>query len=207
MPQTPTWRGRTSTSPRPATSAARSSIAILPGLGDDESSTGGDHRLDDTRHDRDGGEAGAAADTRSPSRGLPGIVLTRPATVAWLTGGATNVIDRSASTDAMWIAVGPDDGACITTVVEEPRLNAEHELPFEVVGVPWQDPAAYRRAADRVVGPEAPADDALDDELTALRLALVPEERNAARRPRRRRHRRGGGRAARLAARRHATEP
>ncbi len=111
-------------------------------------------------------------------RGLPGIVLTRPAPVAWLTGGTTNVIDRSASTDAMWIAVGPDDGACITTVVEEPRLNAEHELPFGVVGVPWQDPAAYRRAADRVVGPEAPADDALDDELTALRLALVPEERN-----------------------------
>ncbi len=110
-------------------------------------------------------------------RGLPGVVLTRPATVAWLTGGMTNVIDRSASHDAVWIAVGPDAGACISTVVEEPRLRAEHDLPFPVVGVPWHDPAAYRRAADAVVGAAAPADDELDDELTALRLALVPEER------------------------------
>jgi hypothetical protein len=78
----------------------------------------------------------------------------------------------------MWIAVGPDDGACISTVVEEPRLNAEYDLPFAVTGVPWQDPAAYRQAADRVVGAAAPDDDALDDELTALRLALVPEERS-----------------------------
>ncbi|MDX6376250.1 MAG: hypothetical protein QOE98_553 [Gaiellaceae bacterium] len=111
-------------------------------------------------------------------RGLAGIVLTRPATVAWLTGGTTNVIDRSAPADAMWIAVGPETGACISTVVEEPRLRAEHDLPFEVVGVPWQDPDAYRRAADLVVGSGAPDDDALDDELTALRLALVPEERD-----------------------------
>jgi Xaa-Pro dipeptidase len=110
-------------------------------------------------------------------RGLPGIVLTRPAAVAWLTGGATNVIDRSAATDAVWIAVGPDAGACISTVVEGPRLRAEFELPFEVVEVPWQDPDAYRRAADLVVGAEAPEDDVLDDDLTALRLALVPEER------------------------------
>ncbi len=109
--------------------------------------------------------------------GVPGVVLTRPATVAWLTGGTTNVIDRSAGRDAMWIAVGPDVGACISTVVEEPRLNAEHDLPFDVVGVPWQDPAAYRRAADVVVGADAPDDDALDDDLTALRLALVAEER------------------------------
>ncbi len=65
------------------------------------------------------------------ARGLPGIVLTRPATVAWLTGGMTNVIDRSAGQDAVWIAVGPDDGACITTTVEGPRLRAEMALPFE----------------------------------------------------------------------------
>lgn len=111
------------------------------------------------------------------ARELPGIVLTRPATVAWLTGGTTNVIDRSAAQDAVWIAVGLDSGACISTVVEEPRLRAEHDLPFDVVGVPWQAPHAYRQAADRIVGPGAPDDDALDDELTALRLALVPPER------------------------------
>ncbi len=110
-------------------------------------------------------------------RGLPGVVLTRPATVAWLTGGTTNVIDRSASQDAMWIAVGPGAGACISTVVEEPRLRAERDLPFDIVGVPWQDADAYRRAADEVVGPDAPDDDALADDLTALRLTLVPEER------------------------------
>ncbi len=111
-------------------------------------------------------------------RRLPGVVLTRPATVAWLTGGATNVIDRSAATDAVWIAVGPMSGACISTVVEGPRLRAEFDLPFEIVDVPWYDPDAYRRAADRFVGADAPADDTLDDELTALRLALVPEERD-----------------------------
>jgi Xaa-Pro aminopeptidase len=110
-------------------------------------------------------------------RGLPGIVLTRPASVAWLTGGMTNVIDRSAGRDAVWIAVGHDAGACITTTVEGPRLRAEKALPFELVEVPWQEPDAYRRAADEVVGPAAPDDDALDTELTGLRLALVPEER------------------------------
>jgi Xaa-Pro aminopeptidase len=109
--------------------------------------------------------------------GAPGVVLTRPATVAWLTGGMTNVIDRRAGHDAVWIAVGPDGGACITTTVEGPRLRAEWSLPFEVVEVPWQDSDGYRRAAGEVLGPDAPDDDALDEELTALRLALVPEER------------------------------
>src|SRR5262249_30447161 len=109
--------------------------------------------------------------------GLPGVVLTRPATVAWLTGGLTNVIDRSAGHDPVWIAVGRDGGACITTNVEAPRLRSEATLPFELVEVPWQDPDAYWRAANEVVGPAAPDDDALDDELTALRLALMPEER------------------------------
>ena len=114
----------------------------------------------------------------SPRAACRASSLTRPATVAWLTGGATNVIDRSASTDAMWIAVGPDDGACISTVVEGPRLHAEFELPFEVVE---RALAGSRRLPARgrpgVVGPDAPDDDALDDDLTALRLALVPEER------------------------------
>ena len=111
------------------------------------------------------------------ARDLPGVVLTRAATVAWLTGGMTNVIDRSAGQDAVWIAVGRDSGACITTTVEGPRLQAEATLPFELLEVPWQDPDGYRRAAVEALGVGAPDDDALDDDLTALRLALVPEER------------------------------
>lgn len=109
-------------------------------------------------------------------RGLPGVILTRPATVGWLTE-TTNVIDRSAGLDPLWVAVGPTGGACITTAVEGPRLRAEHELPFPVVDVPWADPGAYRRAADEALGPGAVDDDALDDELTALRLALTGGER------------------------------
>ena len=87
------------------------------------------------------------------ARELPGIVLTRPATVAWLTGGATNVIDRSAATDAVWIAVGPDTGACISTIVEGPRLRGRVRAPVRVGRGAVADPDAYRRAAVEASAP------------------------------------------------------
>ena len=89
------------------------------------------------------------------SEGRPGVVLTTPGAVAWLTGGANTPIDRSAAVDVVWVAIGMDRACIITTDVEAPRIAAEHcpeRLGLELVAVPWWDADAFVRAAAEAVG-------------------------------------------------------
>ncbi|MCU1495885.1 MAG: hypothetical protein JWO62_3649 [Acidimicrobiaceae bacterium] len=119
---------------------------------------------------------------------LPGIVLTRPGSVAWATGGLAPPVDRSAGTDLAWVVVTPASAALVTSEVEADRIRAEYvpeRHALELVVVPWFDPGAFVRAASefagvpagelasdghRELGPDA------SDELVALRLALSDDE-------------------------------
>lgn len=87
--------------------------------------------------------------------GVAGMVLTTPGAVAWATGGMNQPIDRTASTDVVWLAVGPDRACLVTTNVEAPRLTAEYapdEHGLELVAVPWWDGEAMARAAAGALG-------------------------------------------------------
>jgi Xaa-Pro dipeptidase len=117
------------------------------------------------------------------------LVLTGPAAVAWACGGVAPPVDRSAAVDLVWAVFTPSGSALITTCVEADRIGDEYGPGAhgfaELVAVPWQDSAAFVRAAEQLAGAaagELAADghpafglDASDD-LIALRLALSPPE-------------------------------
>jgi Xaa-Pro dipeptidase len=129
--------------------------------------------------------------TASEQERLAALVLTRPATVAWACGGVAPPVDRSAAEDLVWAVFTPFGAALITTCVEADRISDEYGPGAhgfaELVAVPWQDPGAFVRAAEKLAGAQAGriASDGhsafgLDasDELIALRLALSAPERD-----------------------------
>jgi Xaa-Pro dipeptidase len=123
------------------------------------------------------------------AKGLRGVALTRPGPVAWLTAGFTNPIDRSDPVSPLWLVATSQNAAAVTTTVERSRLEAEAglaELGFTIEAVPWFDADAFVRAVEEIAG--APQEELGadgdhrfgvdgDDDLTALRLRLVPRER------------------------------
>ena len=125
------------------------------------------------------------------ARGVAGLVLTRPGPVAWATAGMNPPIDRTAATDVVWLAVGPQSAGIVTTEVEAPRIEAElrpADLGLSLVATPWwggdRGDAMVTAAADLLGAPPSqlgsdghPAFGAdLDHDLTAARLALSPAE-------------------------------
>jgi Xaa-Pro aminopeptidase len=109
----------------------------------------------------------------------PAVALTTQASVAWLTAGLTNPIDRSDGGSPLWLVVTPERVDAITTTVERPRLDAEAalgDLGITLAQVPWHDPDGFARTAEDMVG--LPWDEFAPDEdaLTALRLRLLPAE-------------------------------
>jgi Xaa-Pro dipeptidase len=120
-----------------------------------------------------------------------GLVLTGPAAVAWACGGVAPPVDRTAAVDLVWAVFTPAGAALVTTNVEADRIRDEYgpgEHGFAAFeAVPWQDPGAFVRAAERLAGAPAArlaADGhpafGLDasDELIGLRLALSAAERD-----------------------------
>lgn len=123
------------------------------------------------------------------AKGLPGVVLTRPGPVAWLTAGLTNPIDRSDPLSPLWLVMTLQHAGAVTTTVERPRLEAEAglaDLGFTIEAVPWFDADAFVGAVEEIA--DAPRGELGadgdgrfgvdgDDDLTALRLRLLPPER------------------------------
>ena len=118
-----------------------------------------------------------------------GLVLTRPATVAWATGGIAPPVDRSADTDLVWAVITPAGAGLITTEVEAGRIAEEYQPAVhgftELATVPWYRPEEFVRAAEDLAGAPAArlagdghpafAGDASDD-LIEARLALSGPE-------------------------------
>lgn len=120
----------------------------------------------------------------------PGVVLTHPGSLAWLTAGLEDPIERGAPTGLVWALVTADRATLLTTEVELPRLRAEwplDDLGLDAVAVPWSAPdglvaaaeeaAAAPRAALAADGHPAFGTDA-SDALTALRLTLTAPEQD-----------------------------
>ena len=118
--------------------------------------------------------------------GASAVVLTQAGSVAWLTGGLTNPVERGHPSSPLWIVVGPDDATALTSEVEAPRLEAEGDIGMPLVAVSWFEPGALADAAERAAGVPCSAIasdgeaafgiDASDD-LAVLRLRLLPDER------------------------------
>jgi len=117
---------------------------------------------------------------------VPGVVLTRPSTVAWASAGMNPPIDRTAGTDTVWLAVGPTGYTVISTLVEEPRLRAELvPAGVEIVAVDWFDSDAFTSAAAAALNARAAelASDGhpdfgvdVSEALTRVRLSLSDTE-------------------------------
>jgi antitoxin VapB len=101
-------------------------------------------------------------------------VLSGADSVAWLTGGLTNRIEPGNPVSPVWLVVTPDAVAAVTTNIERPRLAAEAGLDFELHEAPWHEPGGIARCAADLAGGSVAE---IEDELVALRLALVPPER------------------------------
>ena len=127
-------------------------------------------------------------------RQCAGLILTGPAAVAWACGGVAPPVDRTAAVDLVWAVFTPAGAALITTYVEADRIRDEYDPVAhgfaELVPVPWQDPQAFVRAAERLAGAPAArlASDGhpafgldVSDDLVGLRLALSePEQEDLA---------------------------
>jgi Xaa-Pro dipeptidase len=122
------------------------------------------------------------------SRGWPGVVLTHPGSLAWLTGGLEDPIERGAATGLAWALVTPQRATIVTTTVELPRLAVEWPLDalgLDAVAVAWSTPDGLTPAAEQAAGAPRAAlaadghpDFGVDaaDALTVLRLTLTPAE-------------------------------
>jgi antitoxin VapB len=118
-------------------------------------------------------------------------VLTRPASVAWATGGVAPPVDRSADVDLVWAVITPAGAGLITTEVEADRIAEEYQPArhgfTELTAVPWYRPEEFVRAAEELAG--APAGRLAGDghpafavdasgDLVEARLALSGPERD-----------------------------
>lgn len=116
------------------------------------------------------------------------LLLTKPASVNWRTGGMSDPVDLTASSDPVWVLDCDEGSALITNVVEAPRLEGDfhvRERGWEVLAGPWYDsqvPLAL--ACDFAhASPEELLSDTdafgrnINDDLIAARLVLGIEER------------------------------
>jgi Xaa-Pro dipeptidase len=117
------------------------------------------------------------------------LLLTTPASVNWRTGGLSDPIDVTTSSDPVWVIDGSAGSALITNEIEAPRLERDFrvtELGWDLLTVPWfDDDARLTRACEYAnVAPLALLSDAdgigrnVKDELTRARLVLSDAERD-----------------------------
>jgi Xaa-Pro aminopeptidase len=120
-------------------------------------------------------------------RGIEALVLAGVDTVAWLSGGLTNPIERGAAVSPLWLVVTREHVAAVTTNVERPRIEAEaklDELDISLHDTPWFERDAFVGAAEELAGRErsllasdlAGFGSRCDEDLVALRLQLLEPE-------------------------------
>jgi Xaa-Pro dipeptidase len=117
------------------------------------------------------------------------LLLITPASVNWRTGGLSDPIDVTSSSDPVWVIEGDAGSALITTEIEAPRLEHDFRVStwgWEVLTVPWfDDEARLARACEyaNVAATDLLSDAAgigenIKDVLTRGRLVLSEAERD-----------------------------
>ncbi|HEY5010842.1 MAG TPA: hypothetical protein VIH73_06755, partial [Acidimicrobiales bacterium] len=116
------------------------------------------------------------------------LVLTTPGGVNWITGGLSDPVDVTASSDPVWAIESTNGRALITSAIEAPRLRGDFDLDalgWDVVTVPWYDAGAPLLAAASFSGvsPEELLSDTeafgsnVTTDIVRARLALSEPER------------------------------
>jgi Xaa-Pro dipeptidase len=70
------------------------------------------------------------------------LVLTTPGSVNWITGGLSDPVDVTASTDPTWAVESKGGRALITSQIEAPRFEGDFDLAalgWDIIAVPWYD--------------------------------------------------------------------
>ncbi len=110
------------------------------------------------------------------------LVLTRPGSVNWITGGLSDPVDITASSDPAWAVESHRGRALITSEIEAPRLQHDFDVEafgWHVITVPWFDADAPLRAAADFCG-VSPAELLSDTDQFGLNVtATVVEQRMA----------------------------
>ena len=66
--------------------------------------------------------------------GADALVLTRPGSVNWVTGGVSDPVDVTAPRDVAWVVLSEGTRALVTTGIEAPRLARD----FDVEASGWE---------------------------------------------------------------------
>ena len=116
------------------------------------------------------------------------LLLTTPGSVNWITGGLSDCVDITSSSDPVWFIESKQGSALITSEIEAPRLAGDFDLDalgWDLITVPWFDADAPLRAVTAFAGLSADwlltdrPDLGLNivDEIVATRMVLsVPEQ-------------------------------
>ncbi len=90
--------------------------------------------------------------------GADALVLTRPGSVNWVTGGVSDPVDVSAPRDVVWVVLTEGTRALVTTRIEAPRLVHDFDVEasgWDLVSVPWYRPEEMAEAVRSVAGAHA----------------------------------------------------
>lgn len=83
------------------------------------------------------------------------LLLSTPGSVNWITGGLSDPIDLTASSDPIWVVETTDGRALITNEIEGPRLLSDFKIAstdWTLITVPWFDDSAALVAATAFSG-------------------------------------------------------
>jgi antitoxin VapB len=116
------------------------------------------------------------------------LLLTTPGSVNWITGGLSDAVDITSTSDPVWFVESKRGRALITSEIEAPRLAGDFDLDalgWDVLTVPWFDVEAPLRAVTSFAGLSADwlltdrPDIGLNlaDEIVAARMVLSEPER------------------------------
>jgi Xaa-Pro aminopeptidase len=117
------------------------------------------------------------------------LLLTTPGSVNWITGGLSDAVDITSSSDPVWFVESKHGRALVTSEIEAPRLAGDFDLDalgWELLTVPWFDAEAPLRAVTSFAGlssdwlltdrPDLGLD--ITDEIVSARMVLSEPERS-----------------------------
>ncbi|MHB1906242.1 MAG: M24 family metallopeptidase [Acidimicrobiales bacterium] len=120
--------------------------------------------------------------------GADALVLTRPGSVNWVTGGVSDPVDVTAPRDVVWVVLTDETRALVTSGIEAPRLARDFDVEssgWDLVAVPWYRPEemaeAVRSVAGahaRVISDDGELGDDVREQIVLSRMVLSEPERD-----------------------------
>ena len=111
-------------------------------------------------------------------RGATACLLGSRADFAWVTLGGANHILLSSTEGVASVYIDRRRALVITTVIEADRIATEEVagLGLDIQAVPWHEPGAMERTAERLAGGTVLGESDLEADIAPLRMVLGPLE-------------------------------